>query len=151
MTSTTFHTLGITEDLSSRLTEFGIVTPSPVQAEAIPPILEGKDVLATSQTGTGKTLAYLLPVLQSIDPEIKGAQKLILAPTQELAVQIVRESERYGETRGIGVLGLIGGAAAKRQIEKLKSHPQLIVGTPASTRADRNPETQDAPSDHYCG
>lgn len=134
MTATTFHTLGIAEDLSSRLTEFGIVTPSPVQAEAIPPILEGKDVLATSQTGTGKTLAYLLPVLQGIDPEIKGTQKLILAPTQELAVQIVRESERYGEARGIGVLGLIGGAAAKRQIEKLKLHPQLIVGTPGRVR-----------------
>ncbi|MDZ4938590.1 DEAD/DEAH box helicase, partial [Clostridium perfringens] len=82
----------------------------------------------------GKTLAYLLPVLQGIDPEIKGAQKLILAPTQELAVQIVRESERYGEARGIGVLGLIGGAAAKRQIEKLKLHPQLIVGTPGRVR-----------------
>ncbi|SEK72951.1 Superfamily II DNA and RNA helicase [Paenibacillus sp. cl141a] len=134
MTGTTFHTLGIAEDLSSRLAEFGIVTPSPVQAEAIPPILEGKDVLATSQTGTGKTLAYLLPVLQGIDPEIKGAQKLILAPTQELAVQIVRESERYGEARGIGVLGLIGGAAAKRQIEKLRLHPQLIVGTPGRVR-----------------
>ncbi|GAB6927074.1 DEAD/DEAH box helicase [Paenibacillus sp. JCM 10914] len=134
MTSTTFHTLGIAEDLSARLAEFGIVTPSPVQSEAIPPILEGKDVLATSQTGTGKTLAYLLPVLQGINPELKGTQKLILAPTQELAVQIVRESERYGEPLGIGVLGLIGGAAAKRQIEKLKQHPQLIVGTPGRVR-----------------
>ncbi|CAM3457949.1 MULTISPECIES: DEAD/DEAH box helicase [Paenibacillus] len=134
MTSTTFHTLGIAEDLTARLSEFGIVTPSPVQAEAIPPILAGKDVLATSQTGTGKTLAYLLPILQGIDPEVKAAQKLIVAPTQELAIQIVREGERYGETRGIGVIGLIGGAAAKRQIEKLKQHPQLIVGTPGRIR-----------------
>lgn len=134
MTSTTFHTLGIAEDLTARLSEFGIVAPSPVQAEAIPPILAGKDVLATSQTGTGKTLAYLLPILQGIDPEVKAAQKLIVAPTQELAIQIVREGERYGEARGIGVIGLIGGAAAKRQIEKLKQHPQLIVGTPGRIR-----------------
>lgn len=134
MTSTTFTTLGITEDLAARLGEFGIHTPSPVQAEAIPQVLEGKDVLATSQTGTGKTLAYLLPVLQSIDTESKAVQKVILAPTQELAIQIVREGERYGEVRGIGVLGLIGGASAKRQLEKLKLHPQLIVGTPGRVR-----------------
>lgn len=134
MTSTTFMTLGIAEDLAARLGEFGIHTPSPVQAEAIPQVLEGKDVLATSQTGTGKTLAYLLPVLQGIDPDSKAVQKVILAPTQELAVQIVREGERYGETRGIGVLGLIGGASAKRQLEKLKQHPQLIVGTPGRVR-----------------
>lgn len=134
MTSTTFMTLGIAEDLATRLGEFGIHTPSPVQAEAIPQVLEGKDVLATSQTGTGKTLAYLLPVLQSIDPDSKAIQKVILAPTQELAIQIVREGERYGEQRGIGVLGLIGGASAKRQLEKLKLHPQLIVGTPGRVR-----------------
>ncbi|MGM1048696.1 MAG: DEAD/DEAH box helicase [Bacillota bacterium] len=134
MTSTTFMTLGIAEDLATRLGEFGIHTPSPVQAEAIPQVLEGKDVLATSQTGTGKTLAYLLPVLQSIDPDSKAVQKVILAPTQELAIQIVREGERYGEQRGIGVLGLIGGASAKRQLEKLKLHPQLIVGTPGRVR-----------------
>ena len=134
MTTTTFMTLGIAEDLAARLGEFGIHTPSPVQAEAIPQVLEGKDLLATSQTGTGKTLAYLLPVLQGIDPDSKAVQKLILAPTQELAVQIVREGERYGETRGIGVLGLIGGASAKRQLEKLKQHPQLIVGTPGRVR-----------------
>lgn len=134
MNSTTFHTLGITEDLTAKLAEFGIQTPSPVQSEAIPHILEGRDVLATSQTGTGKTLAYLLPVLQTIDPEVKGTQKVILAPTQELALQIVREAERYGEPLGIGVLGLIGGAAVKRQIEKLKFHPQLIVGTPGRIR-----------------
>ncbi|KKO50950.1 DEAD/DEAH box helicase [Paenibacillus sp. DMB20] len=134
MTFTAFNQLGIAEDLTARLAEFGIETPSPVQAEAIPHVLEGSDVLATSQTGTGKTLAYLLPVLQGIDPASKNVQKLILAPTQELAIQIVRESERYGEARGIGVLGLIGGAAVKRQLEKLKLHPQLIVGTPGRVR-----------------
>lgn len=133
-TSNTFIQLGVTEDLNTRLGEFGITTPSPVQAEAIPRILEGSDVLATSQTGTGKTLAYLLPVLQKIDPSAKSMQKLILAPTQELAMQIVRESERYGETRGISVLGLIGGAAIKRQLEKLKLHPQLVIGTPGRVR-----------------
>ncbi|NMO95664.1 DEAD/DEAH box helicase [Paenibacillus lemnae] len=130
----TFQRLGIAEDFAERLLEHGIQEPSPVQAEGIPHILEGKDVLATSQTGTGKTLAYLLPVLQGIDTAGKNVQKLILAPTQELAVQIVRESERYGEGRGIGVLGLIGGAAVKRQLEKLKQHPQLIVGTPGRIR-----------------
>lgn len=109
MNATNFHTLGIAQDFTERLAEFGIESPSPVQSEAIPHILEGRDVLATSQTGTGKTLAYLLPVLQTIDPEVKGTQKVILAPTQELALQIVREAERYGEPRGIGVLGLIGG------------------------------------------
>lgn len=133
-TSNTFIQLGVAEDLNTRLGEFGITTPSPVQAEAIPRILEGSDVLATSQTGTGKTLAYLLPMLQMIDPAAKNVQKLILAPTQELAMQIVRESERYGDARGIGVLGLIGGAAIKRQLEKLKLHPQLVIGTPGRVR-----------------
>lgn len=133
-TSNTFIQLGVAEDLNTRLGEFGITTPSPVQAEAIPRILEGSDVLATSQTGTGKTLAYLLPMLQMIDPAAKNVQKLILAPTQELAMQIVRESERYGDARGIGVLGLIGGAAIKRQLEKLRLHPQLVIGTPGRVR-----------------
>ncbi|WP_106766848.1 DEAD/DEAH box helicase [Paenibacillus faecalis] len=134
MTSTTFINLGIAEDLADRLAEFGIHTPSAVQAETIPHVLEGKDVLATSQTGTGKTLAYLLPLLQSIDPDSKAVQKVILAPTQELAIQIVREGERYGGPRGIGVLGLIGGASVKRQLDKLKLRPQLIVGTPGRVR-----------------
>ncbi|MFI2857891.1 DEAD/DEAH box helicase [Paenibacillus sp. JSM ZJ436] len=134
MTSNGFQSLGIAGEFTNRLAEHGITEPSPVQAEAIPPILEGKDVLATSQTGTGKTLAYLLPALQGIDTDSKHLQKLILAPTQELAMQIVREAERYGEARGIRVLSLIGGAAIKRQQEKLKQHPQLVVGTPGRVR-----------------
>ena len=134
MNITTFSELGIQMDLVNKLSEFEIHEPSPVQAEVIPAVLQGKDVLAHSQTGTGKTLAYLLPILEKIDPELKFVQKLIIAPTQELAMQIVRESERYGEDRGVRVLALIGGASTKRQLEKLRLNPQLIVGTPGRIR-----------------
>lgn len=130
MTNQTFTSIGVAQDLEALLAQHGINQPSPVQAQTIPVILEGKDVVSKSQTGTGKTLAYLLPLLQSIKNDIKGTQKLIIAPTQELAMQIVREAQRYGADRGIGVQGLIGGAAVKRQIEKLREHPELVVGTP---------------------
>ncbi|MHA0856719.1 DEAD/DEAH box helicase [Paenibacillus sp. CMAA1364] len=134
MNINTFTELEIPIDMVNKLSEFEIHKPSPVQAEVIPVVMQGRDVLAHSQTGTGKTLAYLLPILLGIDPELKSVQKLILAPTQELAMQIVRESERYGEHRGIRVLALIGGASTKRQLEKLRLHPQLIVGTPGRIR-----------------
>ncbi|WP_433943984.1 DEAD/DEAH box helicase [Paenibacillus sp. SN-8-1] len=130
MTINTFPSIGVNEALTAGLADFGITEPSPVQAQTIPAILEGRDVLAQSQTGTGKTLAYLLPILQRIDPSVKSLQALILAPTQELAMQILRESQRYGEPLGIHAQALIGGAAIGRQIEKLKLHPQLVVGTP---------------------
>lgn len=129
-----FESLGIEPDLLTKLAEHEITQPSPVQVQAIPEIMKERHVLARSQTGTGKTLAYLLPLLQAIDPQKKATQKIILAPSQELAMQIVREGQRYGEHRGIRVLGLIGGAAIKRQIEKLKDHPQLVVGTPGRVR-----------------
>ncbi|ANS75601.1 DEAD/DEAH box helicase [Paenibacillus yonginensis] len=134
MTTQTFTNIGVEERLTERLAEFGILTPSPVQESAIPAVLEGRDVLAQSQTGTGKTLAYLLPVLQRIDPERKVMQSLILAPTQELAMQILRESQRYAEGTGIEVQALIGGAAIGRQVERLKKHPQLVIGTPGRVR-----------------
>ncbi|MEW4371555.1 DEAD/DEAH box helicase [Paenibacillus kandeliae] len=129
-TNVNFLGLGIGESLNDALSRYGITAPSPVQEQSIPLILEGRDVLAQSQTGSGKTLAYLLPILQKINPEQKDMQALILAPTQELAMQIVRECERYGEEKGITSLGLIGGAAIKRQIEKLRRHPHIAVGTP---------------------
>lgn len=128
-----FAALGVSDVLAAKLAENGIVEPSPVQEEAIPLILEGKDVIARSQTGTGKTLAYLLPILQSTRPELKATQKLVLAPSQELAMQIVREAQRYME-HDTGVLALIGGAAVNRQLEKLREHPRLVVGTPGRVR-----------------
>lgn len=129
-----FTQLGIGEALTAALLEYGIDKPSPIQAEAIPPIMEGRDVLAQSQTGTGKTLSYLLPLLQKIDAEKKESQVLVIAPTQELAMQIVREGEKYGAPLGIGTIGLIGGASAARQVEKLRQRPHLVVGTPGRLR-----------------
>jgi ATP-dependent RNA helicase DeaD len=128
--STTFESLQLHPALVERLASYGIVEPSAIQRESIPAALEGKDVMAQSQTGTGKTLAYLLPILQRINPDSKALQAVIIAPTRELGIQIVGEIERYGAALGIRGQAVIGGAAISRQIEKLKQHPHIVVGTP---------------------
>lgn len=108
----------------------GFQTLTSVQASTIPLIIEGKDVIAESPTGTGKTLAYLLPVLNKIDPTKKNAQAVILASSQELVMQILSEIQKWGEGTEITSASLIGGANLKRQLDKLKKSPQIIVGTP---------------------
>lgn len=122
--------LGLNETLSKKLVEQGLTEPTDVQKQAIPLFLEGKDVAIKSQTGSGKTLAFLLPILQKINIEQKGIQTVIMAPTQELAMQILRVAELYGAPLGVKSQQLIGGAAVSRQIEKLKQNPHLVVGTP---------------------
>lgn len=104
--------------------------PTQVQASAIPLILDGKDVLAESPTGTGKTLAYLLPVLNKIDPDKRAIQAVILASSQELVMQILQEVQKWSEGSGIRSASFIGGANVKRQLEKLKKSPHIIAGTP---------------------
>lgn len=126
----TFESLGIRQGIVETLAKHGIVEPSPIQSEAIPAALEGRDLFGQSQTGTGKTLAYLLPILEKIDASKKDLQAVVLAPTRELGVQIAAEIEKYGAPEGIRGLALIGGAAINRQIDRLKQHPHLIVGTP---------------------
>ncbi|HUC91635.1 MAG TPA: DEAD/DEAH box helicase [Paenibacillus sp.] len=128
--ATSWKSFGLRAALLDKLEENGISQPTPVQAQAIPALLGGRDVYARSQTGTGKTLAFLLPILERIDPDRTEVQAIVLAPTQELAMQIVRVAEVYAEACGIRVQQLIGGAAVKRQIERLKLKPQLVVGTP---------------------
>ncbi|MDQ0061169.1 DEAD/DEAH box helicase [Paenibacillus harenae] len=122
--------LGINETLGAKLEENGIMQPTSIQAETIPLLLAGRDVSARSQTGTGKTIAYLLPLLQQVNTGSNAIQAIILSPTQELAMQIVRVAESYAAPLGVRVQQLIGGAALKRQVEKLKLHPQLVIGTP---------------------
>ncbi|WP_141430549.1 DEAD/DEAH box helicase [Bacillus sp. 03113] len=104
--------------------------PTAVQLTAIPVALEGRDVIAESPTGTGKTLAYLLPLLEKVDPEAKSIQAVVLASSQELVMQIVEVIQKWSIESGIRAASFIGGANVKRQLEKLKKHPHIVVGTP---------------------
>ncbi|WP_028400045.1 DEAD/DEAH box helicase [Ectobacillus panaciterrae] len=101
-----------------------------VQKDTIPLILEGRDVIAESPTGTGKTLAYVLPLLHKIDAGIQNPQVVVLSPTRELVMQIHNEVQKFTEGSNISGASLIGGADIKRQVERLKKHPQVIVGSP---------------------
>lgn len=108
----------------------GFSQPTSIQQEAIPHILSGSDLIAESPTGTGKTLAYLMPVIEKIDAEKKAIQAVILASSQELVMQILEETQKWSEGSDIKAASFIGGANVKRQLEKLKKHPHIAIGTP---------------------
>ena len=127
---THFDQLGVSETLCALLKKQGITEPTPVQEQALPPMRAGRDVIAQAQTGTGKTLAFLLPLLAKIKPQGAAAQALVIAPTRELAIQITRVAEPLGAALGIGTVVIYGGADIERQKEKLRRQPQLIIGTP---------------------
>ncbi|WP_062105736.1 DEAD/DEAH box helicase [Bacillus niameyensis] len=117
-------------DLQKKWQERGFETATAIQKSAIPLILEGKDVIAESPTGTGKTIAYLLPIINKINVESKGLQAVILAPSRELVMQIFQEIQNWIAGTNIKSASLVGGANIKRQLDKLKERPQIIVGTP---------------------
>lgn len=127
-----FEELGVCKALADALRKEHIEEPMAIQREAIPRILKGQGLIGQSPTGTGKTLAYLLPLLQRIKEEVPQVQVLVLAPTYELSMQIARTAQQLAERADMGlrVLGLIGGANIARQMEKLKKKPQCIVGSP---------------------
>jgi superfamily II DNA/RNA helicase len=108
----------------------GFQEPTAIQREAIPLITDGKDVIAESPTGTGKTLAYLLPLLDKIDTDHQSLQALVLASSQELVMQIFQEFQKWSEGSGIRGTSIIGGANLKRQLEKLKKRPHVIFASP---------------------
>jgi superfamily II DNA/RNA helicase len=112
----------------------GFTSLTDIQERAIPKLLENKDIVIESPTGTGKTLAYVLPALAKLDPEIKNAQALFLAPTRELAMQIYEVCQKFTENSGLSGASLIGGANMQRQLDKLKKKPQFIVGTPGRVK-----------------
>ncbi|MCU9614599.1 DEAD/DEAH box helicase [Caldibacillus lycopersici] len=109
--------------------ESGFQAPTNIQDQAIPAILEGKDVICESPTGTGKTLAYLLPVIEKLDESKKSVQVVILAPSRELVMQILDQVRKWTKGTTIGSASFIGGANVKKQVEKLKEKPQIVVGT----------------------
>lgn len=128
---TSFDDLGLNEDILKAVKSVGYETPSPIQAATIPAIIAGKDVLGQAQTGTGKTAAFALPMLQQIDARKKDTQILVLAPTRELAIQVAEAFQTYAANiRGINVLSIYGGADYRTQISGLKRGAQVVVGTP---------------------
>src|ERR1700731_249016 len=125
-----FASLGIRERLVQSLQESGLVEPTPIQKKAIPALLSGVDVIGKAQTGTGKTLAFVLPMLERIDVEKDHCQALILTPTRELAIQISSELNKLAPLVGAKVLAAYGGQDVERQLKKLQKSIHIVVGTP---------------------
>ncbi|MBV0929655.1 DEAD/DEAH box helicase [Lentilactobacillus sp. IMAU92037] len=125
-----FSELGLSDRLLSAISSSGFEEATPIQAETIPMVLKGQDVIGQAQTGTGKTAAFGLPILQKIDFDNPNVQALIISPTRELAIQTQEEIYRLGKDEKARVQVVYGGADIRRQINALKDHPQIIVGTP---------------------
>jgi len=127
----TFSELGLSASVLEALIAIGYETPSPIQAEMIPYVMEGRDVLGQAQTGTGKTAAFALPILSQIDLKIKTPQVLVLAPTRELAIQVAEAFQKYAtKMKGFHVLPIYGGQDARGQIRQLERGVHVVVGTP---------------------
>jgi len=127
-----FENMGLNPTIITALAKENITVPTDVQRRVIPEALENKDIIAQSETGTGKTLAYLLPIFEKLNAEINQMQAIVLCPTHELAVQIMRQIERLSQNSSIKLKGatIIGNVNIDRQIKKLKEKPHIIVGTP---------------------
>ncbi len=125
---TKFELLGISSALAGILEKNKITQPTPVQEQAIGPVMAGRDVIAQAQTGTGKTLAFLLPILERINPQDPSVQALVITPTRELAIQITAEAKKL--TRDIHILSAYGGQDVLAQARRLNGSVQLVVGTP---------------------
>ncbi|WP_419882471.1 DEAD/DEAH box helicase [Peribacillus sp. B-H-3] len=126
-----FNQLGISPAFENILKERGIMEPTPIQEQAIPEILSGKDVIAKAQTGTGKTFAFLLPILEKWNIESSSIEALIVTPTRELALQITQELNNFAEhIDGFEVLAVYGGQDVERQMKKLQRNISVVVATP---------------------
>ncbi|HAO10027.1 MAG TPA: ATP-dependent RNA helicase [Planktothrix sp. UBA8407] len=128
--SPSFASLGISEERASYLETIGFSEPTTIQVEAIPHILSGRDVVGLAQTGTGKTAAFSLPILEQLDTSAKGVQALILTPTRELAMQVKEAIRKMTDDRSLYVLTVYGGQSIDRQIQRLQQGVQIVVGTP---------------------
>jgi len=129
--NTTFSDLGLKSSIIDALNDLGYEKPSPIQAECIPHLLSGRDVLGMAQTGSGKTAAFSVPLLNNLDAAIKAPQILVLAPTRELAVQVAEAMTSFSKhMQGVNVVALYGGQRYDVQLRALRQGPQIVVGTP---------------------
>jgi len=126
-----FESLSLTEEVMQAIEAMGFEYASPIQAEAIPYVMEGRDVIGQAQTGTGKTAAFGIPIIQQVIPFEKFVQAIILCPTRELALQVTEEMKKLSKfTKGVWVTTVYGGDSIERQIKSLKSGANIVVGTP---------------------
>ena len=126
---TTFADLRLSDDILAAVRDVGYDSPSPIQEQAIPPLLEGHDVIGQAQTGSGKTAAFGLPMLQYVDPDEHDVQGLVLTPTRELCIQVTQALRAYGKAKGIDVVAVFGGAPIRSQQAQLRAGGQVVVGT----------------------
>src|SRR3954469_21313679 len=126
---TTFADLGLSEPLLEALTHLGYERPTPIQEQTIPALLQGRDVIGQAQTGTGKTAAFGLPLLEYVDPSDPEVQALVLTPTRELCIQVTQALRAYGEKKGVEVVAIFGGAPIRDQAAYLRQGGQVVVGT----------------------
>ena len=129
-TATSFKELGLIDPLVEALTAVSFTTPTSIQIQAIPPALEGRDIIGVAETGSGKTAAFALPILQKLWEEPKGLFACVLAPTRELAYQISQQFESLGSAIGVRTAVIVGGMDRMSQAIALSKRPHIIIATP---------------------
>jgi ATP-dependent RNA helicase DeaD len=126
---TAFADLGLSESTLQALQDVGYEKPSPIQEQAIPPLLAGRDIIGQAQTGSGKTAAFGLPIVEHVDPDEHDVQALVLTPTRELCIQVTQALRTYGSRKGVDVVAVFGGAPIRTQQSQLHDGGQVVVGT----------------------
>jgi ATP-dependent RNA helicase DeaD len=126
---TTFSELGLSDAVLDAIHDVGYEAPSPIQEQAIPPLLQGLDVIGQAQTGSGKTAAFGLPLIEHVDPEEPEVQGLVLTPTRELCIQVTQALRAYGKRKGVDAVAVFGGAPIRTQQAQLRAGGHIVVGT----------------------
>src|SRR5436305_6383482 len=126
---TDFADLGLSDSTLQALEDVGYEQPSPIQEQAIPPMLQGRDVIGQAQTGSGKTAAFGLPIIEYVDPTEPEVQALVLTPTRELCIQVTQAIRAYAERKGVDVVAVFGGAPIRSQQAQLRAGGHIVVGT----------------------
>lgn len=133
--SNAFQTLGISKEILKSVESMGYTHPTEIQQKAIPAVMAGKDIVAQAQTGTGKTAAFGIPLIEKVNPKFKKIQAMVLVPTRELAIQVAKELKDIGRNKKVFVLAVYGGKSIKHQIDFLKKgNDVVVVGTPGRVR-----------------
>ena len=132
---TKFQDLGLSQATLKAVLKMGFEEATPIQAETIPMGLANKDLIGQAQTGTGKTAAFGIPLVEKVDMKLDAIQGIIIAPTRELAIQVSEELYKIGSGKRVRVLPIYGGQDISRQIRSLKKAPHIIGGTPKSDRS----------------